>query len=1012
MTAEYVELHAHSCYSLLDGASFPAALVARAAALDMPGLALTDHDAVYGAVPFTKAAREVGIKPILGAELTVGADRQHLTMLVQNAAGWANLCALITAARHNAPKGEALLDPSQLAAHNDGLIVLSGCRRGEIATALRLGQRDAAVRAAHRCRSVYGARFYIELQRHHRPDDQRLTADLIALARDLKLPVVATNNVHYAERSGHRLNDILTCIRHNTTLDDACALLRPNSEYYLKPAAEMAALFADVPDALANTVRIAERCEFTPEFGLQELPEYPTPDDLSPGELLRALCRDGLAQRGLEPTGAVMRQMEHELAVITRSGLSNYFLIVWDIVRWSREHGILCQGRGSAANSLVAYLLLISPVNPLEHDLVFERFLSEERHVTPDIDIDFDAARREDVIQYVYQRYGHDHAAMACTFITFRARSAMRDIGKALGLPLDVLNRASRVIDTYRSSGRIAENGGLSDLIVPETLALIGDLAQQIDGFPRHLGIHNGGMILTGAPLSRRLPTEPATMPDRYVVQWDKDGLEDADICKIDILGLRMLSAVAEAAKTAGVDLDALTFDDATVYDMVTAADTIGVFQVESRAQAQVLPRLQPRQFNDLIISISLIRPGPIQGNMVHPYLRRRLGEEPVQYPHPRLEPALAETLGVVLFQEQVLKVARDLAGFTGGQGELLRRALGSKRAHEQIEKLHDSFIDGAAGLDVTNAVAESVFDALRSFGGYSFPKSHAAAFAVLVYKSAWLKRYRPAEFACALLNNQPMGFWAPAVIVNDARRHGVRVLPVDLRCSAAACTVEDGAVRLGFRQVRGIGEEAADRIVAARDGMPFAGLRDFCRRTRLPHRLTENLILAGAMDHFDGTRREQVWALANLLDAPGMLDLDMIGDPLQFPAASRGEIMAVEYDLTGVMLREHPLALYRDWLDELGVFSSAELADVPEDSRVRVAGLAVVHQAPPTAKGHHFITLEDEDGFINVVVRPKVYPKYRTLLRTSPLLVVEGEIQRQGAVVNVVLSDARTLGT
>ncbi|MBK8137687.1 MAG: DNA polymerase III subunit alpha [Chloroflexi bacterium] len=724
--------------------------------------------------------------------------------------------------------------------------------RGEIAAALLCGDHDTAKRAARRYRELYGDRFYIELQRHHLPDDQRLTADLIALARELSLPVVATNNVHYPAREGHCLQDVLACIRHNTTLDEGGVWLRPNSEYYLKSAAEMAALFTDVPDALTNTARIAGRCDFELAFGLQELPVYPTPDGISAESMLRGLSIEGITRRALEATEPITRQLEHELAVITRSGLSNYFLIVWDLVRWSRQNGILCQGRGSAANSLVAYLLMISPVNPLEHNLVFERFLSEERRSTPDIDIDFDAERREEVIQYVYERYGHAHAAMACTFVTFRARSAIRDVGKALGLPLDILNRATRVIDVFKS-GRIAESDGLSDIIPAATMGVLADLCQQIDGFPRHLGIHNGGMILTGAPLHQRLPTEPATMADRFVVQWDKDSLEDAGICKIDILGLRMLSAVSDASKIAGVDLDRLTFDDATVYDMVTAADTVGVFQVESRAQAQVLPRLRPKEFNDLIISISLIRPGPIQGNMVHPYLRRRLGEEPVQYPHPRLEPALSETLGVVLFQEQVLKVARDLAGFTGGQGELLRRALGSKRAHEQIEKLHDAFISGAGELDVTSAVAEAVFDALRSFGGYSFPKSHAAAFAVLVYQSAWLKRYHPAAFTCALLNNQPMGFWSPAVIVNDARRHGVRVLAADLRHSQARCTVEGDAVRLGFRQVRGIGDDAADRIVEARGDRPFASLRDFCRRVRIPRRLTENLILSGAMDTFDG---------------------------------------------------------------------------------------------------------------------------------------------------------------
>lgn len=1004
---DYVELHTHSCYSLLDGTATPAALVARAAALGMSALALVDHDAVYGAVEFYKAAQETDIKPIFGAEITLTGGH-HLTLLVENATGWSNLCALISAARRSAPKGEAALPPRLLTEHADGLIALSGCRRGEIAAAILRDDLGSARAAIRRYQAIFGDRFYIELQRHGFADEHYFIGILVNLSREFSLKYVATNNVHYTTETGHQLQDVLTCIRHNTTLDEAGGLLRQNSEYYLKSPAQMAALFADLPEAIAETCRIADRCDFVPEFGLQELPIFPTPEGLSAEAFLRRLCMQGMAHRRLDITADVAQQLEHELAVIARAGLSNYFLIVWDIVRWSREHRILCQGRGSAANSLVAYLLMISPVNPIAHNLVFERFLSDERRSTPDIDIDFDAARREEVIQYVYAKYGANRAAMACTFVTFRARSAIRDVGKALGLPLDLLNRATRMIDTFKS-GRIAE-GGLSDLIPAATLETLTALCEQIDGLPRHLGIHNGGMILTGAPLHHRLPVEPATMPDRVVVQWDKDSLEDSGICKIDILGLRMLSAIAEAARTTNTDLDTLRFDDPDVYGMVTKADTVGVFQVESRAQANVLPRLRPQNFNDIMVSISLIRPGPIQGNMVHPYLRRRLGEEPVAYPHPRLESALSPTLGVILWQEQVLQAAQALAGFSGGQGEQLRRALGSKRASDKIEQLHMQFVEGAQALDVDSALAEAVFDSLRSFGGYSFPKSHAAAFAVLVYQSAWLKKYHPAAFACALLNNQPMGFWSPSVIVNDARRHGVRILPVDVRTSDAICTVEGDAVRLGFRQVHGFGAEAAARIVEARADSSFASLRDFCRRVRLPRRLTENLLLAGAMDHFGSTRREQIWTLANLLDEPGMLDLDMPDDPLRFPTATRADIMAVEYGLLGVMLRDHPLSLYRDRLDEQGVLTSSEVEDCPEGSYVRVAGLAVVHQAPPTAKGYHFLTLEDEEGFINVVIRPKIYTKFRTTIRTSPLLVVEGQVQRQGDFVNIVLSTASQL--
>ncbi|MBK9745766.1 MAG: error-prone DNA polymerase [Chloroflexi bacterium] len=985
----------------------------------MPALALTDHDAVYGAVAFVKAAREIGLRPLLGAELTLESNDHphHLTLLVQNERGWANLCQLITLGRHNATKGAALLPVHALEQYSDGLIALSGCRQGEVAWALRHHQFDVALAAAQRyCRWFGRDRFYLELQYHHLPHDDALNARLADLAHHLHLEVVATNNVHYASKDAKALQDVLVCIRHNATLSEANQWLRPNAEYALKSAGEMQTLFRRYPQAIANTVRIADQCAFELTFGLQELPTFPTPDHLSAPAYLRSLCETGLRTRHLSVTEAVEYQLAHELAVIEKSGLANYFLIVWDIVRFAREQDFLCQGRGSAANSLVAYLLGISPINPLEHQLVFERFLSDERQAVPDIDIDFQADRREEVIQYVYGRYGHEHAAMACTFITFRARSALRDVGKALGLPPELLDRAARAIDTFKS-GRIAEDGDLDRLFPSkQTFNQLIDLADQIDGLPRHLGIHNGGMIVMGAPLATRLPTEPATMPDRYVVQWDKDSLEDAGLVKIDILGLRMLSAIAETKHTVEaltgdpLNLDALRFDDAAVYDMVSAADTIGVFQVESRAQQQVLPRMRPRQFNDLIISISLIRPGPIQGNMVHPYLRRRLGEEPVKYPHPLLQPALAETLGVVLFQEQVLKVARDLAGFTGGYGEGLRRALGSKRASAALDRFHADFVAGALKHGVEESIADAVFDTLRAFGGYSFPKSHAAAFAVLVYRSAWLKRYHPAAFAAALLNHQPMGFWSPATIVSDAKRHGIQVLPVEINRSAGVCTLEDEAIRLGFNAVKGCGDDAIQRLLLAREAGAFTGLADLCRRTQLPRRLIEHLILSGALDAFGPTRRSLVWELGKLDYRPNLLPLDTPEDSLQFPAVSVQEVMGIEYEILGLSLRDHLMTLYRERLAERGVRGSRQLTDCVDGETVTVAGQILVHQAPPTAKGHHFVTLEDEDGFINLVVRPDVYADHRRILRESPLVIVQGLVQRSRGVLNVIVHQVSAL--
>jgi error-prone DNA polymerase len=1017
---DYIELHCHSNFSLLDGASHPEDLVARAAELGMEALALTDRDAVYGAVRFVQAAHMHSIQPILGAELTLEGGH-HLTLLVENQAGWRNLCELISRARHNAPKGQAALPFDDLIDHTDGLIALSGCRKGEVAAALLRKDPDTALTAARRYQDLFGwDHFWIELQHHLQSDDDALVDKLVGLARQLGLRYVATNNVHYATRDGHELQDVLVCIRHQTSVEKAGLLLRSNFEFYLKPAWRMAPLFAAYPEALANTRRIAERCGFKLRYGLQDLPSFSTPPEMGALDYLRRLCHDAVLARYLDPSSSIWEQLAHELGIINQIGLANYFLIVWGIVRFARENGIRCQGRGSAANSLVAYLLGITPIDPLAHDLVFERFLSDEPGMVPDIDIDFQADRREEVIQYVYQRYGPEHTAMACTLVTFRTRSALRDVGKTLELLPELLTRAVQVweVEQPHAGQEDLDTNGARPGEMEDPLNTLLGLNRQIKGFPRHVGIHNGGMIVTGSPLVERVPTEPATMPGRVVVQWDKEALEAVGLVKIDLLGLRMLSAIAEAveiiSETTGeqLDVDCLTFDDPAVYQMIASADTIGVFQVESRAQAQVLPRLQPGCFEDLIITISLIRPGPIQGNMVHPYLRRRLGVERVTYSHPLLEPALAETLGVILFQEQVLKVARDLAGFTPGQGEQLRRALGGKRGEQEIERLRAAFLDGARAQGVPQPVAETVFTQLKAFGSYSFPKSHAAAFAVLVYQSAWLKCYYPAAFYTALLNNQPMGFWSPAVLVGDARRHEVHILPVNIHYSRAKCIVEENGIRLGLNYVEGLGEASIARIKETRTASTFTGLTDFCRRTQLPRRLVENLILVGAMDDWRIQRRKLLWELGKLRYHEQELDLVLPDDGVKLPPLSKAEAMTAEYDLLGVSTGDHVMTLYRPWLAQHGIMSSQELEARAAGKWVRTAGLVVVHQAPPTAKGHHFITLEDEEGLIDVIVRPKVYTRYRSTLHTVSLLIVEGVVQRQDGVVNLLALRVAPLNT
>ncbi len=1043
----YAELHCHSCFSLLDGVSWPETLMARAAALEMPALALTDHDALYGAVALWRAAQDLGVKPIFGVEATVertgpapgswarGEEQScHLTLLAETEAGYANLSQLVTAGRLRAKKGKAQTTWEDLAQYSNGVIALSGCRRGLVARRLLADDDAGALRAAQEMQALFGRRhFFIEVQRQLRPGDERLVQELLHVAGRIHAPVAASNNVHYAERSGHRLQDVLTAIRSHGALDDTCAQRSGNSEAHLKGAQEMARLFADRPDALRRTLEIAERCTVSLRRAMQDLPHFQT-DPVAQDIYLRGLCMQALTERyGADPGEQALRTLNHELATIEQLGMANYFLIVWDIIRFARAQGIRCQGRGSAANSLVAFLLGITPIDPLAHSLVFERFLSIERPATPDIDIDFQSDRREEVIQYIYSRYGRQHAAMACTFVTYRQRNAVRDVARALNFPSNLIDALAEAADrrgleeAWRELWDAEREAGASP-VDRRTWQLLLHLCEEIQRLPRHLGIHNGGFVLSRRPLAEIVPLEPATMAGRTVVQWDKEALEDVGMVKIDVLGLRMLSALEEAVgwveerreggrrpskqgERRGRRRDGKSgqwekFDDAAVYEMMASGDTVGVFQVESRAQAQLLPRMRPRSFADLVVEISLIRPGPVQAGMVHPYLRRRSGEEPVAYLHPSLEAALSDTLGVVVFQEQVLKVAQALAGWSGGQGELLRRALGRKDARGEIERLRRSFVAGALERGVTTAVAEQVFRQLEAFGGYSFAKSHAAAFAVIVYQSAWLKRYHPIPFYVALLNNQPMGFWGPAVLVNDARRHGVAILPADVNQSAVRYMPENNGIRIGLATVKGLGETGAEQIVAARAGQPFASLLDFCRRTRLPRRLVENLIAAGALDGAaESGRRNLLWQLGLLHYEEETLLADARPDPApdELPPLQPLEAMAGELRAMGLSAGQHVMAHHRQRAREAGVLSSGDLDRCHGGMVVWVAGQVTVLQSPPTAKGFMFVTLEDEFGMMNVIVAPDVVARYRRIWRHSPLLAVQARVQRQGPVVNLL---------
>ncbi len=1365
-TRPFVELHCHTNFSFLDGASSADELIERAVELGLSGLAVTDHQGLYGVVRFSAAAREAGLHPVVGVEIELldavgpdpdrivvparrsvrrsgrrsGADGRagsvrvgsagfgsvgvgsagaggsvgavegvpirprperarlpghrdpvkedlrgigegqrgpHLVLLARDPIGYRSLCRLVSRANLAGTKGVPRFTQALLAEHIEGLVALSGCRDGEIARRLRVGDREGARAVAEgyarlfgsaasvgssggsggsssggsggsssggsgvgsggrprvrRASGVAAAGFVLELQHHLLPDDDWLVAETARLAEELGLPVVVTNDVHYAEPEGRELQDVLTAIRHGRTLDTLADLRRPDGESWLKSAEELMALppgeaatAADDPrtarawaEGIANAGELAAACQVDLGFEAYRFPGFEVPGGETPFSYLAELCHEGARKRYYPTTPAVVCQLAHELEVIERTGLAEFFLICWDLMRFAKSHGIPAQGRGSAADSIVAYVLGITRVDPIRHNLLFERFINEGRTSYPDVDIDFSSERREEVIQYVYSRYGPEHTGMVCNVVTYRARSVVREVGVALGFPRPLVDRVAKALETYdsvmvrrdleadggfaeffrrpgeeavravpptlplrisppslsgpvvarfgfltevgghpatasragtstrpmladgpggrwgtgstsanhggdnggrrgaggpgagpvggggnaaatggggnaaatggggrpsiRAGGRSDDEGGPGD--TPASVAWLRtetetakssgttrglsdwerwlELCARMDGFPRHLSIHSGGMLITAAPLIDIAPLERATMKDRVVVQYDKRDVETLKLIKLDLLGLGMLAAIDETLRqierdcATCLDLDRLPEEIPEVFAMLQTADTVGVFQVESRAQMQTLPKSRPASLDDLVVEVAIIRPGPIQGNAVHPYLRRKQGLEPVTYLHPSLEPVLRDSLGVILYQEQVMRIAIEVAGFSAGESDGFRRAMGTWRSTREMEKLHRRFVDGCLrqpGMD--EATAEELFRRVAAFASFGFAKSHAAAFARTAYESAFLKLFYPAQFLVGLINAQPMGFYPVEVLVNDAKRHGVAVIPVDVNASAYRTTAEwvgvdpdplppdagidrrpqpvrspacvvpsteararwaaesaiGWGVRLGLHLVKGIGEVHAGRLDAELARGPYLGLADVVERTGLPEEVVERLIRAGALDSLGRPRRELLWQLREVMGSSGgRIDLRLPPtEPPELPPIGELERLGDAYAVLSLDARDQVIGLFRPALERLGAVPNSALPEHPL-GRVRIGGLVVTRQHPMTAKGTVFLALEDETGMVNVTLWPDAWARLGGVVRRHALLLVDGTLQREGNVVNVVAREVRSL--
>ena len=1026
----YTELHSRSACSFLRGASTPEQLAEEGARLGLPAMAVCDRDGVYGAPRFYAAAREQGIRPIIGSELTLE-DGSVLPVLVESLAGYQNLCRMITRAKLRAAKNESRISWRELEEFSAGLVALTGDDEGPVRREWQTGGTNAAAAVVGRLQRIFGTdRLMVEVQRHLVRGEDKEVARLVDLARACRLPLLATNGVCHAKAPGRAVMDVFTCLRHKTHLDVAGLLLSRNGERHLKDGAAMGRLFADLPEAINNTGRLAERLDFSLENLGYEFPVYP----VSAGETMEGVLREATwagakARYGRGFSPKVKAQLEHELALIAKLGFSGYFLIVWDIVNFCRESDIMVQGRGSAANSAVCYSLGITAVDPVGGNLLFERFLSEGRKGWPDIDLDLPSgSRRERVIQEVYQRYGKHGAAMTANVITYKGRSTVRELGKVLNFPPETIDRFSRLFahGDFRSTidlkTQIAQ-AGISEAH-PRAPALVG-LYQAMHGLPRHLGQHSGGMIICKGKLDTVVPLENASMPGRVVVQWDKDDCADLGIIKVDLLGLGMMSALQDTLTLAGergrgVDLAQLPKDDPATFAMMSAADTIGVFQIESRAQMATLPRMKPKVFYDVVIEVALIRPGPIQGKMVHPYLARRAGREPIHYMHERLAPVLERTLGVPLFQEQVLKMAMVMADFSGSEAEELRRAMSFSRSRERMDRVMGQLREAMAQRGVAAGVIEEIISSIGSFALYGFPESHAISFALITYASAWLKVHRTVEFYTALLNNQPMGFYSSATLIQDARRRGIRIKPVCVAVSNWNCTVEgDDSLRLGLRVIRGMRAEPVRQMLAARARRAFASMADFLDRTSFSASERRSLASIGALQTLAEHRRDALWKVeegggggeevqgsmfkvqgweasptdSTLNPEPGTLN------PV-VPAMDHGERLRADYSGMGLTTGAHPMRRMRRNLP--GVCRAMDLVHARHGQRVTIAGSVICRQRPGTAKGFVFVSLEDETGIANAIVTPALFEQERLTISQEPFLRIRGILQNQENVISV----------
>ncbi|WP_395459057.1 error-prone DNA polymerase [Azospirillum melinis] len=1004
----YAELQLATNFSFLEGASHPDELAMTAAALGLAAVGVTDRNSLAGVVQMHVAAKKVGIRPLIGCRLDL-TDADSLLAYPTDRAAYARLSRLLTLGKMRAPKGECFIARTDVLAHAEGMLflLLGPDRRDETFLRELRAWRSGLARG----------QLYLAASHRYQGDDARRLRWLAGLAEAEGVPLVATNDVLYHGAGRRALADVMTCIRHHTTIDEAGWRLSANAERHLKPAVEMMRLFRDHPDAVARSLEIAEACRFS----LEEL-RYDYPDEVAEGrdpqETLVALTWDGAAKRyppDRFPGGipdAVRQTVERELALIAEQRFAPYFLTVHDIVRFAREKDILCQGRGSAANSAVCYCLGITSVDPTEVDLLFERFISSARGEPPDIDVDFEHERREEVIQYIYRKYGRARAGLTATVIRYRARSALREVGKAMGLSADLVARLTGSIWGWGGQG-VDEERARKLGVDPDDprLKRTLELAQELIGFPRHLSQHVGGFVITRGPLSDLCPVANAAMEDRTTIEWDKDDIDALNILKVDVLALGMLTCIhrafdlIEQVHGQRWALATLPQDDPAVYEMLGRADSLGVFQVESRAQMSMLPRLKPKEFYDLVIEVAIVRPGPIQGGMVHPYLRRRSGAEDITYPMPALKPVLYRTLGVPLFQEQAMKVAMVGAGFTAEEADQLRRAMAAFRKNGQVERFHDKFIAGMIANGCDPAFAERCFKQIEGFGEYGFPESHAASFALLVYVSAWIKHHHPAIFAAALLNSQPMGFYAPAQIVRDAREHGVTVLPPDVNLSGWDCAVEGSStLRLGLRLIKGFTQAHADSVVLSRAG-GYSDPYDLWRRARLPVAALEKLAKADAFRSVGLDRRAALWAVRALGDQPlplfARLDGPMAEEPeAPLPAMALGEHVVMDYGSLSLSLKAHPLSLLRDGLP--GITPAERLAQTRDGRRLTTAGLVLVRQRPGSAEGVVFITLEDETGIANLVVMPDAFETFRRPIMTARMLAATGRVQNHEGVVHL----------